>query len=367
MAGARASEGKRVALVEMAHVGGTCLNHGCRPTKALRASAMAAHRARRASEYGVSTGTVSENYPDAIGRVHRLIDQMRQGLYEWVTTTENLELVHGLAELETDPESGRHRVLVGGQTPTAPEIYLDVGARASVPHIPGLEQVPYLTEVELLQRAELPRHLVIIGGGYVGLEFGQLFGRLGADVNTVVGSGIADREDPDVAATLTEVLPREGVRIIRARPSAVSGQAGEVRVSVNGETVHGSHLLVATGRVSNSDLLGNRYGVETDARGFFTIGPRFETSVPGVWALGDVNGGFTHTAYQDSQILLRDTRTVSGRITTYAMFTDPVLGRVGMTSAQARASRRHVLCAQTSMADVTRARLEGETSGLLRS
>ncbi len=368
IAAARAGEGRRVALVEMEQIGGTCLNHGCRPTKALRASALAAHRARRAGGYGVDTGEVRVNYPEAIGRVHRMIAQMRRSLAQWLDGIDNLDLVTGRATLRTDRVTGVHRVQVGKQTLTAPEIHLDVGGRASVPDIPGLANVPHLTEVELLELDELPHHLVIIGGGYIGLEFGQMFRRLGSEVTMLVGSGIATREDPDVSAAIADVLIREGVRIVAARPDAVDERAGDIVVRAGGDTVEGTHLLVATGRVSNSDLLGDDHGLETDERGFFTIGPRFETSVPGVWALGDVNGhgAFTHTAYQDSQILLDEQRTVSGRVTTYAMFTDPVLGRVGMTSRQARASGRRVLVAQAPMSSITRAVLEGETAGLLR-
>ncbi len=368
VAGARAGEGRRVALIEMERVGGTCLNHGCKPTKALRASATAAHAARRSFEYGVHTGEVTVDFGQAIARVHHLIDQMRRSLFTWVTSTENLDLIEGTAQLRTDPSGGRHQVVVNGRTLTAPEVHLNVGGRASAPAIPGLDTVSYLTEVELLQLTELPRHLVIIGGGYIGLEFGQMFRRFGADVTMAVGSGVATREDPDVSALVADLLTGEGVNIIRARPQGVAprGLGVEVRLD-NGETVHGSHLLVATGRRSNSDLLGE-HGLQTDERGFFIIGPRFETSVPGVYALGDVNGhgAFTHTAYQDSTILLDESRTVEGRVTTYAMFTDPPLGRVGMTIAEAKKSGRRVLKAEVPMASVSRAVLESETDGVMR-
>ncbi|MCW2812146.1 MAG: oxidoreductase [Friedmanniella sp.] len=364
-----AGRGHRVALVEMEQVGGTCLNHGCRPTKALRATAVLAHQARRGAAYGVGTGEVTVDFPRAIERVHTLIDGMRQSLADWVESTADLDLVHGRATLVSDPEGRRHRVRVGDQELTAPRVYLNVGARAAVPSWPGLADVDYLTEVELLNLTALPEHLVVVGGGYIGLEFGQMFRRFGAQVTIVAGGGIAGREDEDVSAILTEVLTGEGVTIVEGRTARVgrSGDGIEV-VLEDGQQVRGSHLLVATGRRSNSDLLGPDHGLATDERGFVTIDDRFQTSVPGVWALGDVNGhgAFTHTAYQDSQILLAPPRTVAGRITAYAMFTDPPLGRAGMNLREARASGRRVLKAEVPMSRVSRAVLEGETTGVMR-
>ena len=375
VAAAHAQEGRRVAMIEMAEVGGTCLNHGCKPTKALRATATVAHTARRAADYGVRTGEISVDFGFAIRRVHTMIDAMRESLASWVDGVENLDLITGTATLQTDPDQGpdrRHRVQVGGRTLTAPEVYLNVGGRASAPPIPGLDDVSYLTEVELLQLTELPEHLIIVGGGYIGLEFGQMFRRFGSEVTMLVGSGVATREDPDVSQLVTDLFTGEGVDIRYTRPAGVSrvadGVAGGVRVELEeGEPVSGSHLLVATGRRSNSDLLGD-HRIDTDERGFFVIDHRFQTSVPGVWALGDVNGhgAFTHTAYQDGQIMLDTDRSLDGRITAYAMFTDPPLGRVGMTSEEARKSGRNVLKAEIPMSSVSRAVLESETDGLMR-
>ncbi len=376
VAAARAGEGLRVALVEMAEVGGTCLNHGCKPTKALRATATVAQSARRAAEYGVSTGEVTVDFGVAIARVHRIIDAMRASLADWVDGTENLELIHGTATLQADPEGRRHRVQVDGRSLTAPEVYLNVGGRASAPPIPGLDGVDYLTEVELLQLTALPEHLVIVGGGYIGLEFGQMFRRFGAKVTMLVGSGVATREDSDVSQLVADMLTADGVDIRYTRPTRVSAGSSDgssdggpsVTVELDdGGTVTGSHLLVATGRRSNSDLLGD-HGIETDERGFFVIDHRFATSVPGIWALGDVNGhgAFTHTAYQDSQIMLDTHRNLDGRITAYAMFTDPPLGRVGMTVDEARKSGRNVLKAEVPMSSVSRAILESETTGVMR-
>ena len=370
VAAALAAEGNRTLLAEMDRVGGTCLNHGCRPTKALRASAVVAHQARRAAAYGVRTGPVEVDFPVAIQRVQTLIDGMRDGLRNWLQSIDGLELDVRAATLIGDPEGREHRVTVDGQTHTTDRVYLDLGGRAAIPSIPGLDTVQYLTEVELLQLTALPRHLVIVGGGYIGLEFGQMFRRFGAEVTILAGAGIAAREDPDIAEALHDLLTGEGVVIRNTRPALVGPDADGIRVETDdgGEPVLGSHLLVATGRTSNLDLLGPDHGLATDERGFVRIGPRYETSLPGIWALGDMNGhgAFTHTAYQDSQILLHPPRTVTGRVTTYAMFTDPPLGRVGMTNAEARDSGRRVLVAEVPMSSVSRARLEGETAGLMR-
>lgn len=370
VAAALAAENDHVLLVEMDQVGGTCLNHGCRPTKALRASAVVAHRARRAPEYGVSTGTVEVDFSAAIQRVHTLIDDMRDGLHSWLQGIDGLDLDARTATLVGDPAGREHRVTVGDETHTSSRVYLDLGGRAAIPTIAGLDTIDHLTEVELLRLTTLPRHLMIVGGGYIGLEFGQMFRRFGSEVTILAGSGIAAREDADVAQALSDILTGEGVVIRNTRPTRVRPEGGDIRVETDdgGEPVIGSHLLVAAGRTSNLDLLGPDHGLATDDRGFLRIGPRYETSLPGVWALGDVNGhgAFTHTAYQDSQILLNPTRTVTGRVTTYAMFTDPPLGRVGMTNAEARASGRTVLVAETPMSAVSRARLEGEPDGLMR-
>jgi pyruvate/2-oxoglutarate dehydrogenase complex dihydrolipoamide dehydrogenase (E3) component len=369
VAGALADDGKRVAIIEMDRAGGTCLNHGCKPTKALRASAAVAHQVRRAATYGVHTGEVTVDFPAAMSRVHSIIDGLRDALDDWLAGVNGLDRFDGTATVITDPATQQHRVSVDNQHLTAPQLYLNLGARATSPRIPGLETVEAMTEVELLALKTLPDHLMIIGGGYIGLEFGQIFRRFGSRVTIITGSRIAEREDEDVSAILAEMLTEEGVKIVYGRPARVgSGESGiDVQLG-NGTTITGSHLLVATGRRSNSDLLGPDHGIETDERGFFTIDGRFQTSVTGVWALGDVNGhgAFTHTAYQDGQILLHPPRTVDGRVPIYAMYTDPPLGRVGMTLSQARASGRSVLKAEVPMSSVSRAILEGETTGLMR-
>ncbi|HSU34784.1 MAG TPA: mercuric reductase [Propionibacteriaceae bacterium] len=362
------ADGKRVALIEMERAGGTCLNHGCKPTKALRASASVAHQARRAAAYGVGTGEVTVDFPVAIGRVRSIIGTLQQSLDDWINGLEGLDYSHGTAKLRSDPAGEQHQVTVGDQVHTAPEVYLNVGARASLPRIAGLDSVAAMTEVELLALNELPAQLIVVGGGYIGLEFGQMFQRFGSQVTIIAGSGVAGREDEDVAKIITDLLTGDGVRIVPGRPAQIKPDAAGVSVELDdGTTITGSHLLVATGRRSNSDLLGD-HGVQTDERGFFVIDGRFQTSVKGIWALGDVNGhgAWTHTAYQDSQILLDPPRSVDGRVATYAMFTDPPLGRVGMGLQEARQSGRNVLKAEVPMSSVSRAVLESETVGLLR-
>jgi len=369
VAAALAAEGRRVAIIEMAEVGGTCVNHGCKPTKALRASATAAHQARRAGEYGVRTGEVTVDFPAAIKRVHDMTADNRQSLSDYITGMDGVELIYGQATLVTDPDGEQHAVTVGGRELSTPQVYLNLGARATVPHLPGIDSISVMTEVELLNLAELPQHLIVVGAGYVGLEFAQMFRRFGSEVTIIAGGGVAGREDEDVSQILTDVFTDEGISIRTGRSGRVGPHADGLEVELeDGSVISGSHLLMATGRRSNSDLLGPDHGIETDDRGFFTIDGRYQTSVKGVWALGDVNGhgAFTHTAYQDSQILLEPPRTVDGRITVYAMFTDPPLGRVGMTTAEARESGRKVLKAEVPMSSVSRAILESETIGVLR-
>ena len=368
VAAAYAAEGGRVALTEADRVGGTCLNHGCRPTKALRASARIAHLARRAGDYGVRTGDVTVDFPAVMRRMHDMIDDMRSGITDWLAGEDHIEVFRGPSAFDGTGD-GVHRVRADGRVLASEHVYLDVGARAAVPPIDGLDDVAFMTEVELLALDELPSHLVVIGGGYIGLEFAQMFRRFGADVTILAGGGVAAREDVAVSEALADILSGEGVRIVDARASQVRADGDGVVVEAGGEDIAGSHLLVATGRVPNGDRINaDAVGLALDDRGYVEINGRFETSVPGIWALGDVNGhgAFTHTAYQDTAILLDESRSVDGRITAYAMFTDPPLGRVGMTEAQARDSGRSVLSATLPMSSVSRAILDSETEGLMQ-
>jgi pyruvate/2-oxoglutarate dehydrogenase complex dihydrolipoamide dehydrogenase (E3) component len=325
-----------------------------------------AHRARRAADYGITTSEVEVDFGAVMQRMHIMINSMRDGLSGWLESVENLELIKGRAQLQTSAD-GDHRVRVGGRELSAPAIYLDLGARAAAPPIPGLDAIDPLTEVELLQLTELPQHLIIIGGSYIGCEFGQMFRRFGSAV-TMIGT-IAPREDRDVSEAIAAMLADEEIQLVDSQAEEVSKTSKGITVScADGSTVTGSHLLVAAGRRPNTDLIGNDHGLELDEHGFVRIDSRFATSVPGVWALGDVNGhgAFTHTAYQDSQILLTPERTVDGRITAYAMFTDPPLGRVGPTETEARQSGRRVLKAELPMSRVSRAILDSETIGMMR-
>ena len=368
VAAAYAAEGRRVALTEVDRVGGTCLNHGCRPTKALRASARIAHLSRRAGDYGVATGDVTVDFPAVMRRMRDMIDGMRAGIEEWLAG-EDLIDVYGGPSVFDGSDGDVHRVRADGRVLASEHVYLDVGARAAVPPIDGLDEVDHMTEVELLALTELPSHLIVIGAGYIGLEFGQMFRRFGAAVTILAGGGVAAREDAAVSDALAGILTDEGVRIVDARASRVRRDGDDVVVEAGGQDIVGSHLLVATGRVPNGDRINaGAVGLELDDRGYVQINGRFETSVPGIWALGDVNGhgAFTHTAYHDTAILLDGSRSVDGRVTAYAMFTDPPLGRVGMTEAQARDSGRPVLSATLPMTAVSRAILDSETEGLMQ-
>ncbi len=364
-----AGQGKKVAVIEMAQVGGTCLNHGCRPTKALRASGMAAHRARRAADYGVQTGAVSVDFPAVMQRMHTMIDSMRDSSLQGFADEDNIELIYQQATVRTS-QSGPHEVTIGDRVLSTERLYLDIGARAVVPGIDGLDDVDYLTEVELLQLTALPEKLIIVGGSYIGCEFAQMFARFGSEVTIVAGGGIAPKEDQDVSNSVRDLLESEGIQIADGQAASVTKAAdGGVRVQVGDDTVvEGTHLLLATGRRPNVDLLGEDHGLELDEKGYLKIDDRFATSAPGVWALGDVNGhgAFTHTAYQDTQILLDESRSLDGRITAYAMFTDPPLGRVGMTEAEAKETGRSVLKADLPMSGVSKAILDSETDGMMR-
>jgi pyruvate/2-oxoglutarate dehydrogenase complex dihydrolipoamide dehydrogenase (E3) component len=301
--------------------------------------------------------------------VRSIISTMQESLDDWIGGLDGLDYLHGRATLRADSAGEKHEVTLGDRQLVAPEVYLNVGCRAAMPPIPGLDSVPTMTEVELLALNELPEHLLIIGGGYIGCEFGQMFRRFGSEVTMITTNRVAPREYEDVSEIIMDMLTADGVQLRTGRTTRVSPQGDGVEVEVDdGATViTGSHLLVAVGRTANSDLLGD-HGIAVDERGFFVIDGRFQTSVKGIWALGDINGhgAFTHTAYQDSQILLEPPRSVDGRVQIYAMFTDPPLGRVGMNVRDARASGRNVLKAEVPMSRVSRAVLEGETTGLLR-
>jgi pyruvate/2-oxoglutarate dehydrogenase complex dihydrolipoamide dehydrogenase (E3) component len=367
--------GMNVALIERKLVGGTCVNTGCTPTKTLVASAYAAHLARRAEEYGIATGAVSVDMKAVTARVQRVVAASRSGSEHALETMARLTFLRGHARF-TAP----HAITVDGEEFTAPRIFLNVGGRASVPDMPGVGDVPHLDNTDMVTLDTVPAHLVVVGGSYVGLEFAQIFRRLGAAVTVVErGDRLIAHEDEDVSAAVRTILEDEGI-VVRTGADCIGFAPHEQGVSVSvdctsGEpVVVGSHVLLAVGRRPNTDDLGlDVAGVETDDRGYITVDETLATNVPGIWALGDCNGrgAFTHTAYNDFEIVAAnlldgDHRTLGQRVPGYALYTDPPLGRVGMTEAAARESGRAVLVATRPMTRVGRAVEKGETKGFMK-
>lgn len=372
-----AKAGRSTAVVERARFGGTCVNSGCIPTKTLVASARAMHMARRGAEFGFSIGgDVRVDIARVKARMQQVVQQSNSGVERWMTTAPGLTAYRGHARL-----TGARTVRVDGQDLEADEIFLNVGARAIVPRIPGAESVPVLTNSSLLALDTLPEHLVILGGSYIGLEFAQIYRRFGSRVTVVErGPRLIPREDDDVSATLLDILRGEGIDV-RLTAEAVSlaplasGASLTIRTPEGTTTIEGSHILAAVGRRPNTDDLGlEAAGVATDDRGFVPVDAQCRTNVPGIWALGECNGrgAFTHTAYHDFEVVAGtvldgDARRITDRITCYALYTDPAVGRVGMTLAEARASGRRVLVGHRPMTKVSRAREMGETFGFMRA
>jgi pyruvate/2-oxoglutarate dehydrogenase complex dihydrolipoamide dehydrogenase (E3) component len=365
-----------VAFVERHLFGGTCVNTGCMPTKTLVASAYAAHLAGRAADYGVVlAGPPRVDLGKVKARADAVSRTSREGIEQWLRGMDRCTVFTGHARFEA-PQTVR----VGGERLTAPRIFLDVGGRASVPDLPGIGEVPYLTNTSILALDQLPRHLVIVGGSYIGLEFGQMYRRFGSQVTVVEKSPrLVAREDEDVSDEIRQILEREGIAVrTSAACIGLARHADGVAVSVDcasGPPVAvGSHVLVAVGRRPNTDDLGlDAAGVATDARGYITVNDELSTSVPGIWALGDCNGrgAFTHTAYNDFEIVAANVldgerRKVGDRVPAYALYTDPPLGRVGMTEAQARATGRRLLVGKRPMSRVGRAIEKGETQGFMK-
>jgi pyruvate/2-oxoglutarate dehydrogenase complex dihydrolipoamide dehydrogenase (E3) component len=379
LATALAARGESVVVFEQGRLGGSCVNVGCTPTKALRKSARVAQLARRAAEFGVRTGPVEVDVPAALARARGIATASREGLERWLHGTAGLTVVPARAML--DGRSGdRVVVRAGGGTWYARRVLLNTGTRPLLPPVPGLAEAAPLTNESIFDLAEAPRRLVIIGGSYIGLEFAQCFRRFGVAVTVLEGAPtIAAREDADLVEALTALLTDEGITIHAGVAIAAVERDGEGAVQVrlaDGRRITGSHLLVATGRRPNTDALGlETVGITPDARGFIPVDGTLATQVPGVWALGDINGrgAFTHTAWQDHEIVLATLtgtpRTAEGRITTYAMFTDPPLARIGLSERDARqamAEGRRFLMATHRMAQVSRAKEEGETAGLIK-
>jgi pyruvate/2-oxoglutarate dehydrogenase complex dihydrolipoamide dehydrogenase (E3) component len=373
LAGRLTDAGQTVAVIERKLVGGTCVNYGCIPTKTLVASAHAAHVARRGAEFGIGTGDVTVDMTKVKARKDKVMLDDRHGVESWLEGMTGCTLIRGHARFE-----GPHTIRVDDQLLEADKIFLNVGGRAVVPDIPGLSDVDFLTNVGILDLATLPEHLVIVGGSYIALEFAQMYRRFGASVSVVEkGQRLTSREDEDVSAAIKEILEAEGIEIHLGATSmrVIKRDNGfELYPREDADPVVGTQLLVATGRAPNTDDLGlDAAGVATDRRGFVEVDDQLRTNVPHIWAMGDCNGkgAFTHTSYNDFEIVAAnllddDPRRVSDRITTYALYIDPPLGRAGLTVAEVRASGRKALVGKRPMTKVGRAVEKGETQGFMK-
>ena len=372
-----AKEGLNTAVIERKLFGGTCVNTGCTPTKAMVASARAAYVARRAADFGVLIdGPINVDMKEVKARKDGIVGRSNQGLESWLGTIKNVTVYRGHARF-----TGRDTVQVGDESLQAERIFINVGGRAFIPPVGGLDEVDYLTNSSLMEVGFLPKHLVILGGGYIALEFGQMFRRFGSRVTIVQRSGrILSREDDDIAVAITGILKNEGIDVcIDTGDYRVESRDGAVlmRMQCEGKPrdLVGSHLLVATGRRPNTDDLGlDQAGIETDKRGYIQTDDQLRTSAEGVWALGDCNGrgAFTHTSYNDFEIVAanlfdNDSRRISDRILNFGLFVDPPLGRVGMTEREVRASGRKALIATRPMTRVARAVEKGETQGFMKA
>jgi len=370
-----AGAGMKVAVVERDRFGGTCVNTGCTPTKTLVASAYAAHMARRGADYGFSAGDVVVDMKRVKARKDEIVERSSRAVERSLRTLENCTVHTGHARLRSPRE-----VEVGNEILRSERILLDVGGRAAVPDIPGLDQVDFLTNSSMMDVDFLPRHLVVLGGSYVGLEFGQMYRRFGSQVTIIeLGPRLVSREDEEVSQEIATILGREGIDVrTGAHCLSVTKRDREIALQLSCEEgaqeVRGSHLLLATGRRPNTDDLGlDRAGVKLDKRGYIEVDDELRTSVPGIWALGDCNGrgAFTHTAWNDHEIVAANLldggcRRLGDRIPAYALYTDPPLGRAGMTEAEVRKSGRPALVARIAMEDISRASEKGETQGFMK-
>jgi pyruvate/2-oxoglutarate dehydrogenase complex dihydrolipoamide dehydrogenase (E3) component len=376
LAGRLAGTGKKVAIIERGNFGGTCVNTGCIPTKTIVASAYAAHMSRRAGDFGIGVeGAVRVDMKQVKARKDRISGKSRTGLENWLNNLANCTVFQGHASF-VSPEV----VAVGGNRLTSKQIFINVGGRAVTSGIDGLDQVPCLTNSSMMDVDFLPRHLIIVGGSYIGLEFGQMYRRFGSEVTIIeAGPRLIQREDEDVSTATREILEAEGIQIrLNATCIGLSKRGDEVVARADCEEgspeVVGSHVLLAIGRRPNTDDLGlENTGVALDPRGNILVDDQLRTNVPGIWAMGDCNGkgGFTHTSYNDFEIVAanlldNDPRRVSDRITAYALYIDPPLGRAGMTEAEARKSGRRLLLGNRPMTKVGRAVEKGETQGFMK-
>jgi pyruvate/2-oxoglutarate dehydrogenase complex dihydrolipoamide dehydrogenase (E3) component len=371
-----ANAGRKTAILERKRFGGTCVNVGCIPTKTLIASARTAHVARTAAAFGVSLeGAINVDMPRVKGRKDAIVAESTGNVESWLRGTPNLTVIQGQGAFE-----GPNEISVGARRLTAPQIFINTGGRPTRPPIEGLNGVEYLTSTGMMDIDALPAHLIVVGGSYIGLEFAQMYRRFGSRVTVIeMAPRLVAREDEDVCLAIQAMLEREGVDVrVGAECLAVSRRGDSIAIHASCKPdpleIVGSHLLLAVGRVPNTADLGlERAGVRTDARGFIVVNDSLETNVPGIWALGDVNGrgAFTHTSYNDYEIVAAnlldgEERRVSDRFPVYALFTDPPLARAGMTEREARHSGRSVLVGRREMARVGRARERGETQGFMQ-
>jgi pyruvate/2-oxoglutarate dehydrogenase complex dihydrolipoamide dehydrogenase (E3) component len=370
-----ADKGWSVALIEKAELGGTCVNTGCTPTKTMVASAQVAHYARNAARWGVRPGEVTVDLAKIVERKNRVVAQWRGGQERKVQERKNLHLYRGQGKFVA-----QHQVRVGSELLESERIFINTGSRSAIPQLDGLDRIDYLTNVSIMELKQAPEHLLILGGGYIGLEFGQMFRRFGSQVTIVQrAEQLLPREDSDCAGELQKALENEGIRfMLKAQATSVARQGGQIVLRLNSagqaQDLRGSHLLVATGRRPNTDDLGlEQAGVRVDAKGFIQVNERLETNVPGIWAMGDVKGGpaFTHISFNDYQVifgnLIEGKRlTIANRQVPYAVFTDPQLGRVGMTEKEARAAGHRLKIGKIPTSWVARAIERDETAGLMK-
>jgi pyruvate/2-oxoglutarate dehydrogenase complex dihydrolipoamide dehydrogenase (E3) component len=378
---ALAKAGLKTAIIERDHIGGTCVNVGCTPTKTMVASARVAYLSRRSADYGVDNGSVTVNMSAVRRRKQQIVESFRTNGLRSIEETKGLDLLKGEANF-TGPKSievrlneGRMRLLTAGK------IFINTGARPATPSVPGLDRVPTLDSTSIMELDTLPKHLLVMGGGYVGLEFGQMFRRFGSEVTIVQrGDHLLSREDPDVADEVATILKEDGIKLwLNSETVHAGGASGNIRLTVKTEETEtklkGSHLLVAVGRRPNTDSLNLKAaGVEIDKEGFVNVNERLETNVEGIYALGDVKGGaaFTHISYDDFRIIRTNlleggNATTKGRLVPYTVFTDPQLGRVGITETEARDQGLKIRVAKLPMSKVARAIELSETRGFMKA
>ena len=375
LSNALAERGWTVALIEKSHLGGTCINTGCTPTKTMIASAQIAYYARNASRWGIRASDVSVDLPAIVSRKNSIVESFRVGIEQRVAKHTNVHLYRGAARFLSS-----RTVQIDNDVIESERIFINSGTRPAPPQLMGLAEAGYLTNESMMELQEVPEHLLVLGGGYIGLEFGQMFRRFGSRVTVIHrAEHVLPHEDADVTTALQEALEAEGIEFrLRSNPVEVERKQGQVRLTFTSgnqtATVNGTHILAATGRRANTDELSlDKAGVQTDSRGYVKVNARLETTVPGIWALGDVKGGpaFTHISYNDYQIVYANlveskNMTIENRYVPYSLFTDPQLGRVGMTEKEARATGRRLKMGSYPMSNVARAIERGETAGFMK-